>query len=69
MPGARAPVQRRNDGGLGPGELTEKHLREQMMEAVPQPVVIKGHEEEVVTLNDFEDLRHVSRPGGLHAQG
>jgi hypothetical protein len=62
-------VQRRNDGGLSPGELTDKHLREQMMEPVPQPVVIKGHEEEVVRLDDSEDLRRVSRPGGLHAQG
>jgi hypothetical protein len=61
-------VQRRHDAGLGPGELTEKHLREQMVEAVPLPFVIEWHEEQVVTLDDFDDLRRVSRPSDGVAQ-
>src|ERR1017187_751530 len=62
MPGARALVQGRDNIRLGPGQLTAKHLREEMVIAVPLAVVVKRHEEEVLALKDVNDLRGV---GGL----
>jgi hypothetical protein len=59
MPGARARVQGRPDVRLGPGQLTSKRLREEMVIAVPLPIVIERHEEEVLPLEDVDDLRRV----------
>src|SRR5580704_18716393 len=61
-------MQGRHDGGLGPGELAAKYLREQMVVAVPQPFVVQWHNEKVVMFDDINDLRRVGRPGDGVAQ-
>src|SRR6202034_3218868 len=45
-----------------------EHLCEQMVVAVPLSVVVEGHEEKVVALDDVEDLRRVGRPGDGFAE-
>src|SRR5579859_6551707 len=69
MPGARALVQCRPDARLGPGQLTAKHLREQMVIAVPLTGVVQRHEEEVLALEEVDDICRVSGPGDCVAKG
>jgi hypothetical protein len=69
MPGARALVQGRPDARLGPGQLAAKHLREQMVIAVPLTVIVKRYEEEVLALEDVNDLCCVTGPGDCVAKG
>src|SRR5580693_7286213 len=49
-----ACIQGRPDVRLGPGQLTSKRLREEMVIAVPVPIVIKRYEDEVRPLEDVD---------------
>src|SRR5260370_13619515 len=63
MAGAGGFMQGGHQIRLGPGQLAAKHLREEVVIAVPLPDLVKGHDEEVLALEDADDLRRVRRPG------
>src|ERR1700730_11272006 len=68
MPGAGAFMPGGHQIRLGPGQLAAKHLREEVVIAVPLPDLVQGHDEEVLALEDADDLRCVRRPGDGVAQ-
>src|SRR5271169_6605718 len=68
MPCAGVLVQGRLEARLGPGQLTAKHLREQMVIAVPLAVIVERYEEEVLALQEVNDICRVSGPGNRVAQ-
>src|ERR1039457_6245441 len=68
MPGTRALMQGEHDVRLGPGQLTAQHLREKTVVAEPPPILVKWHDEEILSLQDLDDLRRVGRPDNRVAQ-
>ena len=68
VPGARPVMQAGQDVRLGPGQLAAQHLSEEMVVAVPLPGVIEWHDEEILSLQDFDDLRRVGRSDHRVAQ-
>ena len=55
VPGARPPVQDRDQLGLGRGQFVPQHVREQMVVAVPLPLLVERQEEQVGPLQLAEE--------------
>src|SRR5271165_2734648 len=63
MPGARSLVQDAAELRLGPRELTAEHLREQMVIAVPLPMLVQRYDKEILPLQSSDYFHRVGRPG------
>jgi hypothetical protein len=63
VPGARPLVQGTHAARIGHRELAAQQLGEQMVVAVPLPVVVQRHQEQVLPLQRLDDLRGVGRAG------
>ena len=65
VPGAGPLVQLRHVAvrGLNPGELAAQHLGEQVVVAVPRPVLVGWDKEQVLSLQPLDELGGVGAPG------
>ena len=68
-PGARPPVERSDQASLLGPQACTKHVREQVVVAVPAPTIIERDDEQVCALERLERALAVVSAGHGVAQG